>query len=277
MEFDNKARSSLAHPISNRGGAKQIPRHIDIHITGTGLHAKAQRQRIPALKRLLEVFGTGAFSTFGIDPWGEIWQFAACDRRQGAQGWAGLGGYSGVKAGLISEKRAAPKWWRDTWQPILSARDGEDKPRVPAHGYSPLDLLDADEDSPNDNSISIECIQWQRSYEAWSTGKAVNYLLTTAQYVALHNLIVDRCTAWGIPLWDPIKIRGHEDTNPWSRGTVSGGGWDPGASRPGKHAPRFCWECLESLDFAHQPHPRTLPITDLCPCMIPTPAKKSWE
>ena len=293
--FDYKARSPLAHPVANLGGKKQVPRHIDVHITGTGAHARAQKHRQPVLKRLLNVFQSQqAFSTFGIDPWGEIWQFGNCDQRQAAQSWGyvnragkkiGLGGFKHVKNRLVAGYRNlthadplyVPDWWTRYNAPTFMENKSKLINRIPNHGeqepwsldlYTPLDYLDDDEWSPNENSISIECIQWQRSYKAWKSGEFINYKLTAAQYVALHNLIVDRCNAWGI-VFNPRQVRGHEDVNPWGRGTRKGG-WDPGAARS-LGDERFCWDCVETLDFTHGGE------YDLCPCVIPVPKKKSWE
>lgn len=299
--FDYKARATMAFQVANFGKDRpeQEPRHIDIHITGTALHARAQKQRISPLKRLYRVFsGSSVFSTFGIDPWGEIWQFCSCRRRQGAQGWGytprqggkvvGLGGISKVRRhldeivieGKADLKYEVPRWWTDHNVHLFLPKRPRILERTTTHVmwkkmprekleylYTPLDFLDADERSPNDNSISVECIQWQRSYKAWDSLTYVNKKLTTAQYVALHNLVFDRCSAWGIDPYNRRQIRGHEQTNPWTRGTRKGG-WDPGAQRD---EPNFCWDCMRTLDFTHGGK------YDLCPSVIKMPRKKPWE
>lgn len=290
MTFNEfQKRSPLALSMGDIGKAEQSTVHrIVVHITGTSTHANALRHRQNSLHRLRDYFADlwmeaqkrgsaySVFSQFGIGPWGEIGQFADCDKVPGSQSW---GAKSAAPGGSAREARIrlerawakdlgkphtegkelrVPKWWLDYWVPTLGKKDIFKL-------VSPLDLLAPGETSFNYNSISIECIQWQESYDAWKKGKR-NYLLTMAQYIALNALINDRLAAFGLQ-WTPSTVLGHEDANPWTRGD-KGGRWDPGARRA---QPRFCWSCAQTLDFTHGGKFKR------CPCILADPLKRGWE
>lgn len=303
---DHKAFSPLARHYSDIGGRAQTQvDHIDVHITGTGTHARALKAKQDSGLRVANYFGTlwaralakqrkdSVFAHFIIDPWGKTLQVASCLKRPGSQSWGAHGGRRGLEQSLratwlyrngqgskpaTGDFLAVPEWWTAYWGPKLQTLGVEPALRgllptsmtsghSPLFLYSPLDLVGQD-GSPNDHSISIECIQAQSSYSAWSKGKR-NYLLTTAQYISLNTLVQDRLAAWGLE-WTPMTVRGHESSCPWTRGDAAGG-WDPGAHRV--VTSRFCWRCAKTLDFRHSGS------VDLCPAILDVRdlEKRAWE
>jgi len=188
---------------------------VVMHITGRATYLNAERRRKHPLIHLGDSFGKedSSFAHYSVDPWGQIGCTAPERERPWAQGWGAFGGRRGLKQKLASGALEVPAWWLEYWGTFDDC-------------MSPLDLLiDPLADSPNDRSVAIEFIQYGNQF-----------LLTEAQYAAGYSLLHDICFRNGI-LCEPPYIRGHEDTDPWGRGTKDGG-WDPGARRV---APRFNW------------------------------------
>jgi hypothetical protein len=223
-----------------------------VHITGRQTYLNALRNRIPPIEWLAQNFcmPNRNFTQYGIDPWGQLWQFAPDNERPWAQG------YKELKDQVLNREIEPPDWWHAYW--IEQNDDG--------NIWHPADLLIDGEKSPNSRTGCVELIQWNKSPK-----KQSNFKLTMAQYIMCHTLAHDFAARHSFRLetdWPNFNICGHEDLNPWSRGTKAGG-WDPGAHRVnGK--PRFCWRCLETLDFTHDGE------FELCPSVIPTPPRPKW-
>lgn len=240
------------------------------------------------------------FSTYAICPWGNIWQLSSEQERPWSQGWSGrhgshrrlfdrlVLGYFKREGGLI-----IPEWWHKQNDSKI-AEATEDEPYLCQHSpsvlkkihklvsargfkralnaaYSPLDLLKFDEKSPNDNSISIEFIQWQPEEVLTNRRRDRNYKLTVAQYISGSLLLRDIVQRHS--LYHPLgsastAIIGHEDVDPWGRGKPKTGGWDPGGARP---KPRFSWKAMLTGDLIDLNGPSGLRTE-----IIPTPEVPKW-
>jgi len=223
-----------------------------VHITGRMTYLNAMRRRVPPLEHLGQYFCMPGrpFTHYGIDPWSNLAQFSLENERPWAQG------YGELRAKVLKQDIEPPDWWRTHW---------DDHQNI----YHPTDFLIGNSKSPNSGSVTVELIQWNKSQKNKS-----NFKLTVAQYLMCHALAHDVAqrhrfsSELHCDFWPHFNICGHEDLNPWSRGTKAGG-WDPGAHRVnGK--PRFCWHCLETLDFTHGGQ------YSLCPAVIPTPPMPKW-
>lgn len=212
---------------------------VVLHITGRQTWLHAEQQRKPPLTLLSEYFSKkgNPFAHYSIDPWGRIACHADEEHTPWAQGWAAYGGKTGLTAKLASGRIKVPAWWLEAWKGLDYT--------------SPLDLLQPGQETPNDRSVAIECIQWGNQLK-----------LTTAQYTVGSALLTDICDRHAIVKGFPY-VRGHEDCDPWGRGTSDGGGWDPGSSALPDAT--FSWAAM----FAT----RSL---DLCPEVIPTPDMPDW-
>lgn len=263
---------------------KQIsPRRVVVHITGTSTYINAASRGLPPLDYLYKKhFGVRGhvFAHYTVDPWGRIYQYASEQHRSWAQGWSGrYGTYQQLLTSLQSGERVPPEWWLRIWNPTLRELAVLGFPRfkrrrVP-HTRTPLDLI-VPATSPNTRTVSIEFIQYQPGpVLRWELGtsryKKVhrrlshNRKLTFAQYSAGGALIKDICFRHAIPLLKGF-ILGHEDIDPWGRGTPSGG-WDPGAHRK---VPRFSWE--EMLGQI----PPQIPSSTRKNICLPTPPIPPW-
>ena len=203
---------------------------IVVHITGRATYNNAEKHKEPPLKRLGEYFDKRGrpYAHYSVDPWGRI----ACHARETetpySQGWAAYGGASGILAKIKDGELVVPDWWLATWGPGASALLGPFS--------DPVQLLrdvgagSRELTSPNQRAVTIEFIQYGNQYK-----------LTVAQYVWGSVLIDDIARRHGIPK-SPARILGHEDFDPWGRGSKSGG-WDPGARRTYSDV-RFSYEAM---------------------------------
>jgi len=201
---------------------------VYVHITGRQTWLNAQRRGECTLDRLgrilFEKRGSNAFSTYSVDPWGDVRCHGSEDTRSWAQGYR-KGTYRKIQAGELPP----PRWWVEAWSDVdLNIGLAEKQYDEHASFEHPIDLLPHGATSPNYNSVSIEFVQW-----------GGQYLLTDAQYAVGHELIWDICNRHEIP-HNRLGVLGHEDVTPWWRDDA-GGGWDPGAHRA---TPRFSWEAM---------------------------------
>lgn len=205
---------------------------IVVHTTGSGLAAKAEKNRkgagrgcTTALDCGLEYYGpngSGGFPHYLIGYDGAIYATCSEDRIAYHAGWVKeIGGRGAWKPGRWSP----PPWWAKVW--------GADK--------TPLDLLPPGAAGPNIRSIGVELL-----------GAAGDGEYTEAQYRSLARLVVDvdRRHGIGIDRAPSPKLLGHEDLNPltgqYGRANADGG-WDPGAHRRAGVTPRFSWARLWGL------------------------------
>jgi len=236
-------------------------RRIVCHITGTLTYINAAKKGIPPLDHLEDYFDDAdrPFAHYSVDPWGRIRCHAPENERPWSQGWSGLGGRRKLLANIQDGLRKVPQWWVDEHCYGETA--------YLRHERAFVQLFS--EGTPNDRSISIEFIQWQKMHvvkKILVPDGALNYKLTVAQYLAGNMLMHDIALRHGIEWPSDLSERtyfflGHEDCDPWGRGTAAGG-WDPGALRD---APRFDWECMLFLTKL-----------DKCNAIIPTPPLPEW-
>lgn len=210
---------------------------ITAHITGRATYLNAERRGEHPLIYLGNAFGKPgrSFAHYSVDPWGQVGCTAPESERAWAQGWGTYGGRDGLLKKLSRGELKVPAWWLSFWGP---------------RGFgTPVDLVVGD--SPNYRSISIEFIQYGNQFR-----------LTLAQYRSGHALMMDIAFRNGIGKLELPTVRGHEDVDPWGRGTDAGG-WDPGAHRV--HGPaRFSWEAMLNGP-AEMPHEA-----------IATPPRPKW-
>lgn len=232
--------------LRNEGAAKMPLRRGVIHITGRDTWLNAQKRGMPSLKHLGDnnfLIDGADFSHYAVDPWGRIAVYAAEDTTSWAQGWNALGGKSAVA------EMTPPSWWTATWKSVHSISRQTNVSRV-------TDLIFVDDGGANTRAFSIEFIQYGNQL-----------LLTEAQYYYGSRLIQNICRRHGIPPAPPYVV-GHEDVNPWERGSQYGG-WDPGARGTGNS---FCWNCMLASS------PRTAASSALKSGMaIKTPVMPDWE
>lgn len=254
MTLDISKYSPLARPARKMRDVSDQPypaRRVVLHITGLSTYLNAAKAKVPPLSRIEWYFTQegNPFAHYVIDPWGHILQIAEEDEKPWAQGWGAFGGKTGLARALKMGQLEVPAWWTQYWH-MQSDSD---------HSFrTPLDLLFPGDNSPNNRAIAIEFIQY-----------AGRYLLTAAQYGAGHMLIRDIALRHGItlPAGGPsMELLGHEDCNPWERGTAEGG-WDPGAQRD---KPRFCWQTMCRLACGDTDAGRS------CRMIIPTPTIPDW-
>ena len=224
---------------------------IVVHVTGRSTYNNAETHEVPPLVWLGRYFDKrgSPFAHYGIDPWGRIMCYAPETERPWAQGWGKYRGREGLRRRLRNGSLVVPAWWKQTW----------------GRNRTPLDLIRKDCSSPNDRSVAIEMVQY---------GNQV--LLTVAQYTALGFLVRDISVRHGIPLPSPERMTaddavptllGHEDVDPWGRGTPEQGGWDPGARRP-QGDKRFAWTTVLTLESLWAPRRYS--------CILDTPPKPDW-
>jgi hypothetical protein len=220
------------------------------HITGRATWNNAEKYKQDPLTRLDNYFTKDGkpFAHYCIGPWGRIVQIAYERERPWAQGLS-----------YGQALQPAPSFWKDYWgvqRGLLSVVHlmGE---LHRAYGDDP----NGNFHSPNDRSIAIEHVQYGNGFK-----------LTGMQYRMSHMLHLDIAMRHGMDMagvldWrHRLQVLGHEDVNPWERGTKAGG-WDPGALRA---KPRFCWRCLLTLDFTHGGQ------LARCPAVRKTPEMPRW-
>jgi len=201
---------------------------VYLHITGRQTFRNAERRGEDVLDRLGRILferpGSDVFSTYSMDPWGNVRCHGSEDMRSWAQGYR-----KGTYRKIMDKRMPPPRWWTEAWADVdLNMGLAEKSFYDPVTFDHPLDLLPHGAKSPNHNSVSIEFVQW-----------GGQFLLTEAQYVNGYKLVLDICTRHGIP-HNRVGVLGHEDVCPWWRDDA-GGGWDPGAHRV---TPRFSWEAM---------------------------------
>lgn len=255
---------------------------IVCHITGTSTFINAAIKGVPPLDHLEDYFDDAGrpFAQYSVDPWGRVRCHALETETPWAQGWDAYGGREKLFDALAAGSRVLPEWW----QRAHEAAPG-------ASSVAAFRNLFRD-GTPNDRSVAVEFIQWQRGHAepissirgakiVWIPEGKTNYKLTIAQYLVgnmlLHDIALRHRIAWpeedqlpnGQTYFDATErfpnFLGHEDCDPWGRGTKSGG-WDPGALRV---SPRFCWWCMLHLEHAKN---NGVGLD----CMIPTPEMPSW-
>src|SRR3990172_8747749 len=98
-------------------------RRFVVHITGTSTYINAFKNKIPPLQQLWNLFKNpkNNFSHYGIDPWGNVWQFALENIRPWSQGWGDYRRKGGLKYLLESGTLKIPLWWQEEWKPVLSS------------------------------------------------------------------------------------------------------------------------------------------------------------
>lgn len=236
-----RLRDEVKHKLPLRRGV--------LHITGRSTYLHAQENLVSPLVWLGQanfLQADASFSHYAVDPWGYIGIYALESVQSWAQGWKSLGNRARLAADIAGGKRPLPAWWLRYWS---------DRPGLlqSSRVHTVTDLLD--DKGPNSRAFSIEFIQFGNQY-----------LLTEAQYRMGNLLIVDICTRHNISMREPFVI-GHEDINPFTRGTKAGG-WDPGARRD---KPRFCWTCMLTQNLYHENRG-----TNLCKYVLPTPEMPKW-
>jgi hypothetical protein len=254
--------SPLAQPAKRQRDVtdQKLPaQRIVVHITGTSTYINAALRGVPPLDHLEDYFDDAGrpFAHYSVDPWGRVRQHAPENETPWAQGWGALGGRDKLLKDLYAGRRGAPEWWVD--EHVGDAR-------AVAGAFARL----FPEGTPNDRSIAVEFIQWQKGHakRVWVPDGPKNYKLTVAQYLVGNMLCHDIALRHGIPwpVYSEAKrtpaFLGHEDCDPWGRGTKAGG-WDPGALRT---SPRFCWQCFVNPGG----------IMTHCKCAIPTPEIPGW-
>lgn len=262
--------SPLASPAKRPRDVRdqKLPaQRIVCHITGTPTYINAAKRGIPPLDHLEDYFDDAGnpFAHYSVDPWGRIRCHVLENETPWAQGWSGLGGRVKLLEDLRSGKRDMPLWWSNEYPDLFEETVADALERVFPEG------------TPNDRSVAVEFIQWQKgraeaisnlpgAKRVWIPQGPKNYKLTVAQYLAGNMLLHDIALRHGIPWPESAAERapaflGHEDCDPWGRGTKAGG-WDPGSLRG---SPRFCWDCM-------------LFLRDLngCKCVIKTPECPKW-
>lgn len=275
--------SPLATPAKRPRDVKdqKLPaQRIVVHITGTSTYVNAALRGRPPLDHLEDYFDDAGhpFAHYSVDPWGRIRQHASERETPWAQGWGELGGREKLLASLraADEKKPpkllTPAWWRE--RHVTSSDFLRHLHNASHEVFKRL----FPEGTPNDRSVAVEFIQWQRGRvarkpdgevrAAWIPDGRRNYRLSAAQYIYGHLLLLDIAMRHGIPWPATANERtphflGHEDADPWGRGT-KGGGWDPGYLR--EH-PRFCWACMLHLQHVGD---------NKCGCVIKTPEMPVW-
>jgi len=228
-----KASFALPSPRGYRtsGGKRRGKvRAVVVHTTGSGLAAKAEKNRrgrgrgcTTALDCGLETYarpGDGGFPHYLIAYDGTIYCTCPEDHVAWHAGWTKA---TGGKAAFSPDRWSAPGWWARVWSPAKS----------------PLELVPPSASGPNSHSVGIELLGAPRPDAGY----------TEEQYRALARLVIDldRRHGIGIARAPSVKLLGHEDLNPLTGEggrADSQGGWDPGAHRP---KARFSWPKLWAL------------------------------
>lgn len=227
------------------------------HITGRATWNNAQRNKQDPLQRIDNYFTSDGkpFAHYTIDPWGAIIQVAYERERPWAQGLS-----------RAQSLKKPPDFWLEYWNKTPWGFSNVAQLLSCLHDTFAFDQAQSRQPphSPNDRAIAIEHIQYGNGFK-----------LTAAQYRMSHMLHIDIAMRHemaslhdgGLPAMRRLlQILGHEDVNPWERGTKAGG-WDPGALRK---KPRFCWYCLTTLDFTHGGRFKR------CPAVRDTPKMPEW-
>jgi len=221
---------------------QEVPAHsVVLHITGRSTYLNAEKYKKPPLEWLSLYFNKAGnpFAHYSVDPWGRIACHADEKQTPYAQGWAEYSGPDGLARKLAKGKLKIWDWWRARWEHLPSRRGGP-------CCLSPFDLLTPEQKTPNTRSVAIEFIQHGGQLK-----------LTTMQYINGHELLADICARHELPI-DQAHVLGHEDLDPWARGSASGG-WDPAGAGS---AIQFSWDGM----FTGQPDELA----------IETPKQPSW-